>query len=344
MSISIVIKCGQGHGYGHLKRMEILTEYFQKINLPVKIYDIQRYNPKNDKSNIVIFDAREVKNSITQLSISLGKKVISFDDTSPENLSNVLIYSLPALPEFPKPNFQGENYIILDPKIDEIKSEENKNIIISFGGEDPNNITGKLLERFVSINEIGLKMLRNFEIRVILGPLFKETKNILALVNKLNSKNLKTKLFSNLSHRNFLELVANTSLVITSFGMTFYESLAFGKKILLINHSEYHEKLFKSSGLSTETVKSTGVYYNFNEKTFIETFLDLLVKKPKNIFKIKPIENLERITNIILSLETEVDRQCFSRKHSVKIVERTNENTRYFCENCIKHFEVKFKS
>lgn len=141
-------------------------------------------------------------------------------------ISDVNLRTLPCLNEYinNKFNFDSLEYLFTRVR-KEVKSGKinnpPKNILITFGGSDPDNLTLTLL------NSIKRKI---FNITVIAGPYFNyhsESENCRIIQDVWDIE----------------KYLKESDLVITSFGMTFIESLILNRPVLVINPTEYHDRL-----------------------------------------------------------------------------------------------------
>lgn len=106
-------------------------------------------------------------------------------------------------------------------------SEGIRNVLISFGGEDPAGLTQKIMDSFFLHQS-------EWSGTFVQGPSFhqdlKEKENCPKSIILKSPDNLK-----NILH--------HYDLVLTSFGLTAFEALSAGTEVFLINPSEYHDRL-----------------------------------------------------------------------------------------------------
>ncbi|MGC8767013.1 MAG: hypothetical protein ACP5QP_04870 [Brevinematia bacterium] len=313
--VALITKYGQGLGLGHIKRMKVLKTYLTEKEIDSEIFYLENLNyHKNIK--LAIIDAREVDKSLINELIKEKVPVISLDDTETEKPSIISIFSLPFLEtKGPKPNFQGKEFLILDPEIQKTKKTGKEfDFLITFGGEDPNNLTELFLNKFKEVIE-------DKKTAILIGPLFKNREKIKKLAKELNIK-----VYEN---ENIYSLIALSDTIITSFGITTYESLILGKHIILLNNSEYHHKLFLKSKLKRYGIKEIGFLKNGK-----------LIKNKPQInnetiakFSLNINENLERWANLIklcLELENQIN---FKTLYGAKAIARTKEKTIFLKNN-----------
>ncbi len=252
--ILFITRYGENYGMGHLKRSLLLADklnknfniYFSLNNdkdFPLKIlnknsYQIILYNElvefvrKEGIFERVIVDHRDTGIEEMEFYKKLGP-VISIDDTGPGGQrSDFNIQTLPYLKNHKKNkyNFDGLEYLLLKKSKSKEKKEINnppKNVLITFGGSDPKQLSNKVAPILSAMG---------YNITLIIGPFFKdeikviENCNIAKDVDDLSS------------------YIEDSDLIITSFGLTFFESLILKRPILLINPTKYHDKLTEEFG------------------------------------------------------------------------------------------------
>jgi len=158
--------------------------------------------------------------------------VITLDDRrAGRRFAHTTIFSLPTV-EGCMGNFTGPAYIVLDRVVREagvaVERGENrgerKDVVVSFGGSDPHNLTGRVTE---ALNCIGVRPV------VVRGPLFKHERPdgdyTLADIPD-----------------NMADILSRGKVLITSFGMTMFEARFLRVPVMLLNHSRYHDKLART--------------------------------------------------------------------------------------------------
>ncbi len=247
--ILFITAFSDSYGMGHFKRLLFFAEKFKNdffIYFSFKhgnedilsvIKDIEaNYVDYNKLSQFIkneglfdriIVDLRDTTIEEMNYYMSLGP-VISIDDMGEGGKkSNINIRTLPFIQELEKNvfNFDGIEYLFTDTSKKKAISKLNnppKNILITFGGSDPENLTQSIAEAFDQMD---------YNVTVIIGTFFNEK------IEKIGN----CKIIKNVS--NLDKYLKNTDLVVTSFGMTFLESIIINKPVLLVNPSSYHERL-----------------------------------------------------------------------------------------------------
>lgn len=113
----------------------------------------------------------------------------------------------------------------------EIKKEI-KNILITMGGCDNNNITLKVLE---SLNTL------NFNLTIIIGKMFKNIEP--KIKNILDDYQGSYKLIKNT--RNISKIMSESDIAIINSGLTKYETASIGLPSVVISNNDYHSELMK---------------------------------------------------------------------------------------------------
>lgn len=243
-----IVSAGGQWGFGHLQRMlqmaEKLSPKFRIVFL-LKYSDGKAEKLVKEKGHAVLSHA-EVQEKVTAKG-PYDRVIIDIRDTSKEDMRIYKMFGpvfsfddmgeggqsafcnikmLPALDSDLKFNFEGIEYLFLNSKLRKKNktSRKIKKILVTFGGSDPARLTNKVLELVTN---------KGFEITAVVGPFFQEKIKEYADVEKV------------FSPESLVEFIDNADLVITSFGMTFMESLYTNTPVLIINPSDYHNRLTK---------------------------------------------------------------------------------------------------
>ena len=203
-------------------------------NYPFKLYDgkdellklIDNYHPQ-----LVINDFLDTDQKYMTTLKNKGYFVVNFEDMGPGAKEANLVFN--ALYEGTDLNnenmYYGYKYYILkdefyfQPK--KIITKEVNNILITFGGTDPNNFTEKVLDSILSTNYKG-------KINVILGLGYKKFEEI---ITKYESYPL-IQIYRNVS--NISEFMFKADLIFTSAGRTMYEVCSLGIPTICLCQNE----------------------------------------------------------------------------------------------------------
>lgn len=238
--IGIYIDASKKIGIGHLQRCIRLrkafpskkTIFFTRSKNLKRIFDKEKVSHylikskakfikfiKDKKIKIIIFDIRKFDNFL---------KNIFFFNKSTKSIFTVLIANSlkdikgPNLVFFPvsvkkKPKnkkiYAGEKYAVLSKTTVKSKIKNLKNIMISMGGSDPQNITLKVLK---ILNNLDF----NIKLNIVIGR-FSSTKTQ-TIKKIITNKIIEYKLFSNL--KNLQKMMKLNDLLITNSGITKFEA------------------------------------------------------------------------------------------------------------------------
>ncbi len=298
----------KGNGTGHLKRCIEWSRslpvqnffcpdgdlYFsdEKIIDLLKICKspvLYRSNLNNDW-DLIILDNRNTKPGYIPADME-HIPVIAIDESG--EYRNTAPYIIDILPGLHKmlPNQQGLSFFQLPEKRKETKLEsEFLDILVSFGGEDPGKLTETLLIA------LGDRTFPHTRWTLVEGPFFTTP---LASSSNSDVRMLK-------SPENLKNLLRHYDLVITSYGITAFEAVASNTPVILINPSQYHDKLshnafipyipkgWKKKGtvLINQLLKVVRTEHFADQNTVIQKKYDFSEKPFKNwLEEISPVEN-----------------------------------------------------
>ena len=140
-----------------------------------------------------------------------------------------LIDTLPKPVKRSKSNIASPGFLPLPDK-DKDARMECRNVLISFGGEDPAGLTSILTSFLIS-----RKLFLPNQITVVKGPVFSPL-SLPSGVTVLESPAVLS------------DIMTDYDLLFTSFGLTPYEAAASGLPVILFNPTKYHRKLSKIAG------------------------------------------------------------------------------------------------
>lgn len=341
-TILLIPSIRKGNGTGHLKRCVLLAERLQLFGAEAGIlidsaearrhscYTVEQTAAFFSKSrrkkpriltdavasdwDICIFDTRQANlsrvNNFNGISLCIGLD----EGGASREYFDYLIDILPNL-EKTEPNISSPGFLELPEKPTEHKFSEadfdrqHAKILITFGGEDPQDLTGKFLEM---AEDTGI--FKHEELTVVQGPLFSKE------IEKDGVEVLKAP--SNLSQR-----LAEWDLVITSFGLTCFEALYSGVPVLLFNPSGYHRSLSIRAGIPEIGVNSP-------DAGRLEDYLGT----PERLFRaVKTYSGLRSLdlASYLLQLSDGPRNICSGcgRKHH-RIIYRNTDLSFFKCSNC----------
>lgn len=218
--------------------------------------------------DIIINDILDTsKEYILQLK-SLGAKVFNFEDlgSGAEFADGVFNALYPG--SVPRENFHtGERYYCARNEFLNIKTKEIyqkvDNVLITYGGTDPNNLTWKTLAAISNSNY-------NFTITIILGPGYKLEKHLYEKIQGLN-KNIQV--FRSVS--NIADFMANADIIFSSAGRTMYEIAMIGTPAIIM--AQNYREMTHLFGHSYNGFVNLGIHLENNEEKILDTFERILL-------------------------------------------------------------------
>lgn len=205
------------------------------FNYPFKTYDDKEelFNLLNEfNPNIVINDILDTSRKYIARLQNQGYFVCNFEDLGTgTELANVVFDALYEHELNTKNVFKGHKYYILKDEFyfqpHKIITQTINNVLITFGGTDPNNLTEKVLDAILESSFEG-------RINVILGLGYNGTEK---LVSK-HEDNPSVQIYQNVS--NISEFMFKADIIFTSAGRTMYEICSIGVPTICLcqNHRE----------------------------------------------------------------------------------------------------------
>ncbi|MDC7126687.1 MAG: methyltransferase domain-containing protein, partial [Spirochaetales bacterium] len=207
------------------------------------------------------------------------------------------------------PNIFSPGFLNLPDKVKELPdSLKTDRVLVSFGGEDKGNLSGKFLRMIEKTKLIPLS-----NITLVTGPFFEEHEYP-SEINILDSP------------ENLASILGKWDLVFTIVGLTCFEALHSGVPVILLNPSEYHQKISKKAELP-----EIGVIEPKVKK------LKKLLTNPEPVFKaVRRYSgfDVDSLSDFILSLNNSVTfcRGC-GAAHK-EIIYRNRNFSFYKCPDC----------
>ncbi len=224
---------------------------------------------KNLNADIIINDRLDTsENYINQLK-NLGLQVINFEDLGDgSKKADLVINAIYPEKQVLEDHYFGHNYFILRDEFIYSKQKETiskvKNILITFGGVDPNNYTKKVIEsiyEYCNINTIN--------IIVIAGFGYKEYCSLNKFKNVRIEQNV----------TNISKYMFEADLIFTSAGRTTYEIASVGTPTIVMAQNERELTHFFAS--SEFGFLNLGLGYDISKDELYKQFLEL-VNSEKN--------------------------------------------------------------
>lgn len=249
---------------------------------------------KEHKIDLIINDILDTSKEYMSELNKLDAFITNFEDLGDgSDMSHLVINSLYESKNT-EHKFFGHHYVCLREEFlfsEKKKIEKNvKNILVTFGGTDPNNITCYVLEN--------LKKYKNLNIDVVLGPGYSHMAELESLITCIKNVNI---------HKNVRKMSAfmlKADIIITSNGRTTYETASLGVPTISISQNQREIKhLF---GEITQTTVNLGLFADLDENLFNVEFDNLLNdferrnELNKNMLKINLVKGTDRVINLIL--------------------------------------------
>lgn len=281
-------KMGLGHVYRTLALAKELSDfgkvifYTQSKNIVVdkiknngyKVFKVNSdYELKEqldfEKPNAIIIDKLEVdENFARDIKSNLNSKLIIFGNISSANkYADIVINAIIGTNYKNKTHLdkntntlylEGPKYLVLRREFYDHKNsykfrDNLEKILLIFGGSDQANLTTKVLDKLLSINDY-------FKISIILGSAFKFEKELLKLFKKYKNIENRVHIYKNVN--NVSELMTRTDLVFTSAGTAMFESFLIGLPTITFYQNLLQKRMFKGF-ITTYDLNKINNFENF---------------------------------------------------------------------------------
>jgi len=258
------------------------------------------------KPNIIINDILDTnKNYIARLK-KLATLVVNFEDLGEgSEIADLVVNDMYENTNPEENQVSGYRYVCLrdefyiwPPK--KIKKESSE-ILLAFGGSDPENLTQKTLQ---SIEKIGLK---NIKITIVVGLGYKFESSLSEYIKKLTSNGFDIELIKNTPL--ISKYMYGADLAVTSNGRTVYELASLGTPIISMSQNEremrhlfsYHNKGVINLGLGQNA--TVAVIADSIRRVF--TDYKLRNNMSKKLLDVDLKGGKERVVSLILEKLTE---------------------------------------
>ncbi len=210
---------------------KLAKKHIDDHNYPVSIVssDLVIETIKKLKPDLIINDILDTEECFVKRQKAIGAKVVNFEDMGSGAMAADLVFNALYPQKIPSDHiFYGEDYFCLRDEFLYTEtsgfSESVNNILISFGGVDPGNLTLRVLRL---INQLAVD--RSIEIRVIIGPGYGFSESLLKWTSEHNSD---IQIVHN--SKKISALMQQSDLVFTSGGRTVYEIASMLKPMCVI--------------------------------------------------------------------------------------------------------------
>ena len=208
-------------GNGFFTQQDSLVSNYPDANIIANL-------PENEIYDLVILDQRETSVKTQKMLSKQGKLLIGLDEGG--ELRTALPFLVDTLDNLNprRPNKKSISFLDLGASLP-VQSVETSSLLVSFGGEDPHDLTRLFYDFWVNHGW------NHMDVTVVLGPYFKQ-KGPYPGWKTLDSP------------PSLQEILPHYGSLVTSYGITAWEGVTAGLLTLLINPSPYHQKLGLKAG------------------------------------------------------------------------------------------------
>ncbi len=268
--IAFVVKGGRVEGMGHVFRCLCLAE---KIGEDARFYflngddvamgiveergfeAVKGFKPRGEK--LVIFDVFNVERGYAEMARSCGS-VVMLDSLTSVDFADAVINAMIRCPKGGV--FCGPKYLILrDEFFDywrrrKVIRDEVRRVLLMFGGSDPSNYTVKVM-----------RLLESYDVLAVLGPGYRWVDEAIRVADETGAEVV-------MSPRRVAGLMYKSDVVVTSLGLTFFESMCVGTPAIAICQNDVQRWIYDN------TYRFGLVLRSFDPSSFISAFKTVLDK------------------------------------------------------------------
>lgn len=312
-------KIGMGHVYRGLtiaSRLisdhEILFVFQKEQNIGIELvksegYEVKTYSEsaipivKEFKADVIINDLLNTSKEYMLELRKLNCRIVNFEDQGEgAELADAVINALyPG--DVPRRNFYtGQKfYCIREDFLDVEKKEVGESvqeILLTFGGADPQNLTLRTLRELVLIQNK-----YKFDIRVILGPAYQKHDELYAFIK---DQGLVRGVFVHEVVTEMAQYMSKADIIFTSAGRTMYEIATIGTPAIVI--AQNYRELTHTFGHPYNGFYDLGYWAELAEGDYAKAAVKLIenyqLRKLMNnrMMSIDLTKGIERVTTIIL--------------------------------------------
>ena len=246
----------------------------------IEVEDVNRIEQYLDEYEIIINDFLDT--SVDYMNILKDKFVINFEDLGEGADKANLVFNALYESSYPKENRRfGWRYVVLDDKI-LIKTPNNfneqvKEVLVTFGGVDQNNLTLKSLKVLENFNDI--------KVKIIIGPGYRYKTE---LDKFFETSTLNYTLLSEV--KDMGKEMENIDLAITSNGRTVYELASMNIPTISISQND-RETMHLFSRYS-KGVSYLGISCNVSDEQLYLTIKELIENRDKRYKMYKSLSEI----------------------------------------------------
>lgn len=263
-SYLLVPAAGAGEGVGHLARCLRLARTLKgrvtfltaRLDPAARAYlasEILRF-PKRGRPgtvarpgsgtrwDLVLIDARRTSRGELDALMEHGQAVCLDEGGQARQYASFLVDAFPCAPGSRPPNLSSPAFLGLPARARKRADLQAKRVLVSFGGEDRAQLSGKLLKTLLRE-----RLFTPAQLTVVEGPLFAthEWPEGVAVLKGIHD---------------VAALLPGYDLLFTHFGISAFDALATGIPVILLNPSRYHGRLAAAAGLPRIGIRSPDVH------------------------------------------------------------------------------------
>lgn len=229
------------------------------------ILDIQKLNP-----DIIINDILDTDRDYIRGLQKIADLIINFEDLGEGSReADLVINAMYPEKERIKDHFYGKDYFILRNEFQYTKPVDStdpkvKNVVITFGGTDPNNYTSRVIHEIYDYCRD-----QNIKITVVLGMGYKKQKDL--------EKWEDVDILQNISHLS--EVIISSDVCFTSAGRTTFEIASIGVPSIVLCQNERESTHFFAS--ADNGFINLGELTDIHEGGILEAFVSLVENPDK---------------------------------------------------------------
>ncbi|MDR2734114.1 MAG: methyltransferase domain-containing protein [Spirochaetota bacterium] len=345
------VNAGEHFGSGHFERCMVLARMLRKnydpyflvkgdnrigeilykesfnFKLAVHGFDQEIVDIRGLRPNLIFLDIMKTPIEFVR-AIKEYAPVIDLDDAgSGSEAATLTVYSLPLAKKM-MANLDSSKYLIFRPSIEQFDKREYapkiQRVLVSFGGVDAVNLSSV----FIRISKIAPTKLE----WIFARGRFNQNRWVEGDYQEIKAK------------ESLFEEIAQADLVVTSFGMTAYEALAIGTPVLLLNPSEYHEKLTDASGLFASLGAYTAAHKSAQDNSYAlaQSFTEYIKdanRLAENALQIKMRVDKQGAERMILLIESllvsgRIEACPVCNRRMERALVRDSEKNIFLCDHC----------
>lgn len=363
MKIAFITGFGKRYGSGHLVRIKNFKKKLELNGYKSNIFIINKNKDILDLDlenyDLIIKDSRDSSKKIFKKLQNYPLIVLDDYFKFKEKKYLYILNAIPSLKRYGNTN--NIKYLISNKESNNNEKDNinfnkrnNEKILITFGLLDPYNLSIKFANFINSCSEKDIFKIFNINsFKQIVFILPERIYNNYQIKENLKKIQIFNKFTVKKNIENFSKYLETFEFIITHFGLTLFESLSIGKKIILVNPTRYHNRLAIKyfNDINAGLIKKIKVEYFYKIVNFYKTknFKDKIDDKNQEKENFRKIyftgDNL--VTSLIKTFEKKYINKseiicpiCLSNK--IATLERKEKFNLYKCKKCGVIFKYDF--